>query len=91
MVHYDWYGLSHAMLLGRVLAVGPGRYAGKHVREKRQSVFRHDGKRHPLCVKVGDIVGFDRKRRELDRRPSSDGVESLLWVREKDIDWVINE
>ena len=78
------------MLLGKVLAVGPGRYAGKHVREKRQAVFQKDGGRHPPCVKVGDIVGFDRKRRELDRRPSEDGVESLLWVREKDMDWVLD-
>ena len=88
MVHYDWYGLSHAMLLGRVLAVGPGRYAGRHVREKRQAVFQHDGPRHPLCVKVGDVIGFDRKRREVDRRTANG--EAIWWIREKDIDVVID-
>ena len=90
VVQHDWYGISHKMLLGKVLAAGPGRYAGRHVREKRQAVFQHDGKRHAACIKVGDIVGFDRKRRELDRRPGHDGVEPLLWVREKDMEWVLD-
>ena len=84
----DWYGLSHSVLIGEVLAVGPGRYAGPQVREKRQAVFHRNGKRHASCIKTGDIVGFHRNKRELDRRAIDGEIQPCLWVRERDIEWV---
>lgn len=80
----DWFaGLNHKMLVGKVVAAGKGR-------EACAPVFRKNGKVHPTCIKPGQIVMFDRRKRELDRRRiDGDVPENCFWVRERDIDLVL--